>query len=347
MTIIELCERGLIPDVLTRFGMRRMMAQRLVDEFAGDGEARSKRYRALVQELRQSPVAINTQDANAQHYEVPAEFFHKHLGPQLKYSSCLYETGTETLAQAEEAMLSLYAQRAGLQDGMRILDLGCGWGSLSLWLAEKYPRSQIVGLSNSNGQREFIVARAKARGLSNVRIVTGNVVEFDFPKDGIEAAFDRVISIEMFEHMRNYATLLAKIARWLKPDGRLFVHIFAHKLLAYPFEVKDASDWMTQYFFSGGLMPSENLLLNFQDDLKVQQQWWVSGTHYEKTSNHWLAGMDANKAAILEIFRKGYGEKEAALWVQRWRMFYMAVAEFFGYAGGNEWGVAHYLFSRR
>lgn len=347
MSVIELCERGLIPDALARLGMRRMIAQRLVDECAGDGEARSRRHLALVQELRQSPIAINTQDANAQHYEVPAGFFHRHLGPRLKYSSCFYETGQETLAQAEEAMLSLYAQRAGLQDGMRILDLGCGWGSLSLWLAEKYPRSQIVGLSNSVGQREFIQARAQERGLGNVRALTGNVAEFDFPNDGVAAGFDRVISIEMFEHMRNYAALLAKIARWLNRDGRLFVHIFAHKLLAYPFEVKDVSDWMTQYFFSGGLMPSESLLLNFQDDLKAVGQWWVSGVHYERTSNHWLAGMDANKAAILEIFRKFYGEKDAAVWFQRWRMFYMGVAEFFGYANGNEWGVAHYLLMPR
>ncbi len=347
MNVIELCERGLLPDALSRFGMRKLMAQRLKDEFAGDGEARSLRYNDLVRELRQSPVAINTQDANKQHYEVPAEFFRLHLGARLKYSCCLYGNGAETLMQAEEAMLRLYAERAGLADGMRILDLGCGWGSLSLWLAENYPRAQIIGLSNSNGQREFIQARAKERGLSNVRVLTGNVAEFDFPNNGVEAKFDRVISIEMFEHMRNYAALLNKISRWLKPDGRLFVHIFVHKLLAYPFDVKDGSDWMSRYFFTGGIMPSENLLLNFQDDLRVLSQWWVSGQHYQRTANDWLAGMDGHKAAILEVFRKGYGEKDAALWVQRWRMFYMAVAELFGYNGGNEWGVGHYLFVRR
>ncbi|EIT69273.1 MULTISPECIES: SAM-dependent methyltransferase [Hydrocarboniphaga] len=346
MNVIDLCERGLIPDTLTRLGMRQLMRRRLSDEAAHDGELRSRRFNEFLSELRASPIAINTQDANTQHYEVPAEFFHLHLGPRLKYSCCFYPSGRETLAQAEEHMLALYAQRAGLVDGQRILDLGCGWGSLSLWLAERYPNSQIVGLSNSHGQREFIERRARVLGLGNLRIVTGNIVEFEFPAAGIEAGFDRVISIEMFEHMKNYGLLLAKIARWLKAEGKLFVHIFAHKLLAYHFEVQGQSDWMSQYFFTGGTMPSENLLLNFQDDLRIEQQWWVDGRHYEKTSNHWLAGMDAQKDEILRVFAPTYGDR-SALWFARWRMFYMAVAELFGYADGNEWGVAHYRFAKR
>jgi len=346
MTLIQLTERGLFPDVLVRAGMRKLISQRLTDPDNIDGERRAQRYNAWLDQLRASPIAIETQAANQQHYEVPADFFHLHLGPRLKYSCALYPRGDETLAQAEEYMFALYAERAGLRDGMRILDLGCGWGSLSLWLAEKYPRSQITGLSNSHGQRQFIEARAQQRGLSNVRILTGNVVDFDFPSADVEVGFDRVMSIEMFEHMRNYGLLLAKIARWLKPEGRLFVHIFAHKLLSYPYEVKDDTDWMTQYFFLGGIMPSENLLLNFQDQLRVERQWWVSGQHYEKTSNHWLAGMDAAKARIMPVFETTYG-RDAAIWFQRWRMFYLAVAEFFGYAGGNEWGVAHYLFAPR
>lgn len=347
MNIIDLCERGYIPDRLARAGMRSLMRQRLRDEGSGGGESRAQRYSRFLDELRASPIAIETGAANEQHYEVPAEFFRLHLGPRLKYSCCLYPTGAETLAEAAEAMLALYAERAGLRDGMRILDLGCGWGSLSLWLAERYPNSQIVGLSNSHGQRRFIEQQAAERGFANLRVLTGNVVDFDFPAQGVAAGFDRVLSIEMFEHMKNYGLLLARIARWLKPDGRLFVHIFAHKLLAYHFEVQGRSDWMSKYFFTGGTMPSENLLLNFQDDLRLQRQWWVSGTHYERTSNHWLAGMDAQKAAIMEAFRAAYGEDQAALWFQRWRMFYMAVAELFGYAGGNEWGVAHYLFAPR
>jgi len=346
MTLIQLTERGLFPDVLVRAGMRKLISQRLTDPDNVDGERRAQRYNAWLDQLRASPIAIETQAANQQHYEVPADFFHLHLGPRLKYSCALYPRGDETLAEAEENMFALYAERAGLRDGMRILDLGCGWGSLSLWLAEKYPRSQIVGLSNSHGQRQFIEARAQQRGLGNVRILTGNVVDFDFPCADVEIGFDRVMSIEMFEHMRNYDLLLAKIARWLKPEGRLFVHIFAHKLLSYPYEVKDETDWMTQYFFLGGIMPSENLLLNFQDQLRVERQWWVSGQHYEKTSNHWLAGMDAAKARIMPVFETTYG-RDAAIWFQRWRMFYLAVAEFFGYAGGNEWGVAHYLFAPR
>ena len=347
MNVIDLCERGYIPDVLARAGMRSLMRQRLADEASNDGELRAQRYNRFLDELRASPIAIETRAANSQHYEVPAEFFQLHLGPLLKYSCCFYARGDETLEQAGRTMLELYAERAGLRDGMRILDLGCGWGSLSLWLAQKYPASAIVGLSNSHGQREYIGKQAAARGLSNLRILTGNVAEFDFPWGGIEAGFDRVLSIEMFEHMKNYGLLLARIARWLKADGRLFVHLFAHKLLAYHFEVQGRSDWMSQHFFTGGTMPSENLLLNFQDDLRLERQWWVSGTHYEKTSNHWLAAMDAHKDAIMPVFRAGYGEALAAIWFQRWRMFYMAVAELFGYAGGQEWGVAHYLFAPR
>jgi cyclopropane-fatty-acyl-phospholipid synthase len=346
MTLIDLCERGLIPDALTRFGMRKLVQRRLADEGRDDGEARSRRYSEFIGELRASPIAVETKTANQQHYEVPAEFFHRHLGPRLKYSCCLYPTGNETLARAEELMLELYAERAGLADGMRVLDLGCGWGSLSLWLAEKYPASKIVGLSNSRGQREFILRRAAERSLHNLTVVTGNIVDFQFPP-GFDARFDRVISIEMFEHMKNYGLLLKKISGWMKPDAKLFVHIFAHRFFAYHFEAKDPSDWMSRYFFTGGTMPSENLLLNFQDDLKIETQWWISGTHYEKTANQWLAGMDAHKAEIMRVFRDGYGQAHAAVWFNRWRMFYMAVAELFGYTGGEEWGVGHYLLVPR
>lgn len=354
MNVIDLCERGLVPDALARYGMRRLIARRLAEESAGDPAARHAQF---ARELRASPIAIHTQDANAQHYEVPAEFFRLHLGPRLKYSCCVYDGPGTTLAQAEEATLALCAQRAGLADGQRILDLGCGWGSLALWLAQQYPRAQIVALSNSGGQREFIEARARERGFSNLRVLTGNIAEFDPSIRAADAAllgtgmpeweFDRILSVEMFEHMRNYQALLAKLARWLAPDGKLFVHVFAHRTLAYPFEVKDGSDWMSRYFFTGGLMPSARLLGEFQDDLALEQQWWIDGTQYERTANDWLAGMDARRDQILAVFRAGYGAQEAALWFQRWRMFYMAVAELFGYRGGAEWGVAHYRFARR
>lgn len=368
MTVIDLCERGFVPDRLARFGMRRLIAQRLADESAGDAAARHAQF---VRELRASPIAIHTQDANAQHYEVPAEFFRLHLGPRLKYSCCVYDGAGTTLAQAEEATLALCAQRAGLADGQRILDLGCGWGSLALWLAQRYPRAQVVALSNSGGQREFIEARARERGLGNLRVLTGNVAEFDPSIRAADAAllgtngqllgtngerllgtsdqwsFDRILSVEMFEHMRNYQALLAKLGRWLRPGGKLFVHVFAHRTLAYPFEVRDGSDWMSRYFFTGGLMPSARLLGEFQDDLALEQQWWIDGTHYERTANDWLAGMDARRDQILPVFRAGYGARDADRWFQRWRMFYMAVAELFGYRGGTEWGVAHYRFRRR
>jgi len=342
MTVIDLCERGYVPDALARFGMRRLIAQRLADESAGDAPARHAQF---VRELRASPIAIHTQDANAQHYEVPAEFFRLHLGPRLKYSCCVYADPATPLAQAEEATLALCAQRAEVADGQRILDLGCGWGSLTLWLAERYPRAQVVALSNSTGQREFIEARARERGFANLRVLTGNIAEFQMPAD--VAPFDRILSVEMFEHMRNYQALLAKLTGWLAPGGKLFVHVFAHRTLAYPFEVKDGSDWMSKHFFTGGLMPSARLLAEFQDDLALEQQWWIDGTHYERTANDWLAGMDARRARIMAVFRAGYGARDAALWFQRWRMFYMAVAELFGYRGGTEWGVAHYRFRRR
>jgi len=340
--LIDWCERGLIPDALTRYGMRALMAARLRQEGQGGPEGAVGRMAALVAELRQSPIAIETAAANAQHYEVPAEFFHLHLGPRLKYSSCLYPRGDETLKEAEEAMLALAAARAELADGQRILDLGCGWGSFSLWLAERFPNAQITGISNSAGQRNFILAEAKKRGITNVSIITADIVQFDFD-DLAAAQFDRIVSIEMFEHMKNYEALLAKIARWLKPDGRLFVHIFAHLRFAYHFSDNDDSDWMTRYFFTGGLMPSQSLLLAFPKHFMIENQWWVDGRHYEKTANHWLRGMDSARAPIMKVFEATYRE-DALRWFNRWRMFYMAVAELFGYANGSEWGVGHYLF---
>jgi cyclopropane-fatty-acyl-phospholipid synthase len=345
--LIRCCEHGWVPDGVIRIGMRRLMLQRLREESLNDNEIRSQRLNRLLDDLRASPIAIETQAANIQHYELPASFFSEHLGPQLKYSCCLYPKGAETLEQAETAMLELYALRAELADGQRVLDLGCGWGSLSLWMAARYPRSQIVALSNSRSQRAFIEARAAQRGLTNVQVVTGNIVDFEFDDAQLAGGFDRVVSVEMFEHMKNYGLLLQKIARWMRKDAKLFVHIFAHRILAYHFEAEDRSDWMSRYFFTGGTMPSENLLLNFQDHLRVERQWWISGTHYERTATQWLAALDAAKIRVMPILIDTYGAHNAAIWLQRWRMFYMAVAELFGFAGGNEWGVAHYRFEKR
>ncbi|WP_322028924.1 SAM-dependent methyltransferase [Paraburkholderia sp. J76] len=339
---IRWCERGWLPDWLIRMGMRQLIRRRLADEHAHDGERRAEALETLIAELRASPIAIETQAANAQHYEIPGAFFAAHLGPRLKYSCGYYPRGDETLAQAEEAMLSLYAARAQIADGQRILDLGCGWGALALWLAQRYPHAQIVGLSNSHGQRAFIEHRASELGLANLRIVFGNVATFDFAQG--QADFDRVLSIEMFEHMKHYGLLLAKIARWLADDGQLFVHLFAHRLIAYHFDVRDAGDWMSRHFFTGGTMPSANLLLRFQDDLCVTRQWWIDGTHYARTADQWLAALDAARGHALALLATS---GNARLAFQRWRMFYMAVAELFGYSGGQEWGVAHYLLRKR
>lgn len=344
--LIECCERGWLPDALIRFGMRSLMRQRLRDEGAGDPESVTLRLMQLVDELHASPIAIAADAANRQHYELPAAFFDAHLGPRLKYSCCFYPTGRETLEEAEEAMLELYVQRAGLADGQSILDLGCGWGSLSLWLAARFPSARITALSNSHGQRAFIDARAAALGLRNVTVLTGDIVDFEFADMPAEGRFDRVVSIEMFEHMKNYALLLEKISRWMRADGKLFVHVFAHRTLAYPFETRDRSDWMAKYFFTGGTMPSEALLLHFQSDLRVTHHWWMSGTHYARTANHWLDALDAARDRLQPMFAATYGERDATIWLQRWRMFYMAVAELFGYSQGREWGVAHYLFDR-
>lgn len=351
--LIHACERGWVPDRLIRLGMRRLMRQRLIEEGAFDHELRAQRFHALLDELRGSSIAIETDAANTQHYELPPSFFEEHLGPHLKYSCCLYPRGDETLEQAEQAMLTLYAERAQIEDGQVILDLGCGWGALTLWLAARYPRSQIVALSNSRGQREFIEARAASAGITNLRVVTGNVVQFEFrntfpARTAFGAGdFDRVLSIEMFEHMKNYGLLLERIARWMRPDGKLFVHLFAHRTLAYHFQARDTTDWMSKYFFTGGTMPSAALLQHFQRDLRIDRQWWIDGTHYARTAEHWLMNLDAARGRVMPALALAYGVDRAALWFQRWRMFYMAVAELFGYAQGNEWGVAHYLFERR
>ncbi len=340
--LIDLAERGLIPDTLLRYGIRRMCAQRLREEHADDAVAAWERFRRLRDELRLSPLAIETEAANRQHYEVPARFFELCLGKRLKYSSCYYATGSESLDAAEEAMLALYAERAMLADGQRILELGCGWGSLTLCMAERFPSARITGVSNSRSQREHILAQAEQRGLSNVDIITCDVNQLELDK-----RFDRVVSIEMFEHMRNYAGLLSKVSRWLKDDGRLFVHIFCHRELMYPFETEGEDNWMGRYFFTGGLMPAADTLLHFQDDLLLEDQWRLSGRHYEHTANHWLANQDAHRDEVLQVLGATYGADDAKRWAQRWRMFWMACAELFGYDNGNQWLVAHYRFRRR
>jgi len=348
-----LLERGFVPDPVVRLQIRRLLGQRLRDEARGGPEQQSEFLRHFIAQLRRSPIALSTVEANQQHYEVPARFFELTLGRRLKYSSGLWEPGCTSLDKAEEAMLAMTTQRAQIEDGQRILELGCGWGSLTFWLAERFPNASILAVSNSSSQRAFIEARMLERTITNVRIVTADMNAFDAFAH-TSARFDRVVSVEMFEHMRNYELLLSRIASWMQPAARLLVHIFTHRIFSYPFEVRDAGDWLAEYFFTGGVMPSDNLLLNFQRDLQIEDHWLVNGTHYQKTARAWLEKTDAHREEILQLFESTYAKdlsgaarrSEAMKWLARWRVFYMACDELWGYKDGNEWGVSHYLFRK-
>lgn len=341
-TLIQLMESGTLPDFMIRAGIRKLCQQRLDEECINDIEKQSDKYKAFLNELRKSQLAIKTDKANEQHYEVPAGFYLKALGEHLKYSGCLWDEQTNSLDHAEAAMLELYTQRGQFEDGQEILELGCGWGSLTLYLANKYPNSRITTLSNSNSQREFIEQKARERCLNNIEVLTVDINDFD-----TERVYDRVVSIEMFEHIRNYQHLFDNIAKWLNETGKAFIHIFCHRYLMYPFEEEGDDNWMGKYFFSGGQMPAADTFLNFQQSLCLEERWLLSGQHYEKTANAWLENMDHNSTEILSIFEKVYGGSEAKIWLQRWRIFFMACAELFGYRQGNEWLIAHYRFTKK
>ena len=339
--VLGLVERGLVPDSLVRTGIRTLLERRLEDDVPADPEARAQAAARVRDAMAESPVAVATDAANRQHYEVPPGFYELVLGRHLKYSSCYYPTGNETLDEAEAAMLALTCERAGLADGQDVLEMGCGWGSLTLWMAERYPASRITAVSNSAPQRRFIEGRAASRGLDNLTVVTADMNEFR-----PEGRFDRVVSVEMFEHMRNWRLLLSRVAEWLQDDGRLFLHVFCHREVPYFFEDQGEDDWMARHFFTGGLMPSLALPGEVGPDFEVERQWPVSGVHYQKTARHWLEKLDARRGAVEELFAGVYGPNEAGRWVERWRVFFMACEELFGYRGGEEWLVGHTLLRK-
>ncbi|MGZ3921794.1 MAG: SAM-dependent methyltransferase [Bacteroidia bacterium] len=335
----KLLEKDKLPDFLIRLGIRRLLKQRLRDEKKLAGESYT---RSLVEELKNSPIAIHTKDANEQHYEVPTEFYQYCLGKHLKYSSGYWRENVNDIDTSEKEMLEITCDRAELKDGQAVLELGCGWGSLSLFMSAKFPKSYFTVVSNSTTQKIYIDEETKRRGINNLTVITKDINEFHLDKQ-----FDRVVSVEMFEHLRNYQLLFKKISSLLKDDGKMFVHIFTHKEYTYKFEVKDESDWMSKYFFTGGIMPSNDLFSYFTDDLKIRQQWVVNGTHYSKTSEAWLRNMDSNKHKIIPLFETTYGKNAALKWWVYWRIFYMACAELWGYNKGNEWMVCHYLFTKK
>jgi len=339
---VDWTETGLVPDRVIRHGIRRLLERKLGEIHAEDIELSATIKTAFVEMMNDSPVAPAPHLANEQHYEVPAAFFEQVLGARNKYSCCYWPEGIETLDDAEAASLRKTIERAGIADGMQVLDLGCGWGSLSLWVAGQFPNASVTSVTNSQRQHDFIVAAAERRGLANIRTLVADMNDFSTAKK-----FDRIVSLEMFEHMRNYAELFSRISNWLAPDGRFFMHIFCHRTTPYEYIDKSPSDWMSRHFFSGGIMPSADLPFYFANDLIVEKRWHWSGKHYARTLRAWLDRMDERKEAIMPILAETYGEDAADRWWMRWRIFFMACEELFAYKGGQEWFVGHYLLRNR
>lgn len=340
---LALAELGLCPDMMVRKGIRHLLKHRLREIGSNDARTAALKETHFIELMRRAPIAVVPEKANEQHYEVPVEFFRQILGPHLKYSSAFWPVDVTTLAQAEAAGLSESCLHAGLMDGQTVLELGCGWGSLTLWMAEHYPHSRITAVSNSHSQRAYIEAQVRKRGLQNqVRVVTCDMNTFETDP----GRFHRVVSVEMFEHMRNWPDLFSRVRRWLRPDGRFFMHVFVHRAASYLFEDRGPADWMSRYFFTGGMMPSDGLPLACQDHLACVARWQWNGTHYEKTANAWLANMDAARETLWPVIEHVYGAAQARVWWMRWRLFFMACAELFGYEEGRHWWVSHYLFAK-
>ena len=336
--LIQAVEKGLVPHFILKMGIRNLLKKRLAEI----QENSHFHKQGIIEKLDKIPMAIETDIANQQHYELPTKFFTYVLGKNLKYSCSFYSKTVKSLDEAEDNMLNLYCERTQLKDGMHILELGCGWGSLTLFMARKFPKAHITAISNSKSQCQFIENKMKAQSLNNVKVITTDINDFH-----IQEQFDRVISIEMFEHVRNYKSLFKNIKKWLKDDGKLFVHIFCHKEATYFFETKGDDNWMGKYFFTGGIMPSFDLFEKVQNDLKLIEKWKINGVHYQKTSQAWFFKMAENKEQIMEVMKQTYGKSEAYRWFNRWKIFFASCAELFGYDNGHEWFVGHYLFEKK
>lgn len=338
---VELTESGYVPDSLVRHGIRNLLRQRLDEINTSDVTKMAETQNAFIEHMDTAAIAFLPELANEQHYEVPQAFYGNVLGPFGKYSCCYWPGNVTSLADAEQAGLEMTCKHAGIEDGMTILELGCGWGSLTLWIARAYPGSKITAVSNSQSQGGYIREKAMGLGLENVEVITADMNDFNTDKN-----FDRVVSVEMFEHMRNYRELFKRVHGWLTPEGKFFMHIFVHRSVPYLFEDRDTSDWMSRYFFSGGMMPSDDLPMFFQDHMKIEKRWRWDGTHYQKTAEAWLQNLDNNRNEVWPILEQTYGHDFARMWLMRWRMFFLAVSELFGYRNGNEWFVSHYLFNK-
>ena len=338
---INWVEQGYVPENIIRKGIRRLLNERLKEIYAYDMETSTQLKNQFVQDMSRSPVALLPEKANEQHYEVPAKFYDLVLGAHKKYSCCYWDEHTTNLDQAEISAFEKTCDHADISDGLEILELGCGWGSLTLWMASQYPNSRITAVSNSHSQREYIENSAQNAGLKNIDVITCDMNDFETNQQ-----FDRIVSIEMFEHMRNWNLLFQRVSHWLKDNGKFFMHVFTNRQAAYTFEVKDSSDWMSEHFFSGGMMPSDDLALFFQKDLRISKTWAWNGNHYAKTCNAWLANMDREKPYIIPLLQSTYGIEAAQTWWMRWRIFFMACAELFAYEQGEQWHVMHYLFEK-
>jgi cyclopropane-fatty-acyl-phospholipid synthase len=330
--MIGTAERVPLPDLLIRAAVQRLCSRTATRLAGGSAESDA----AFAKDMAAHAIAEHTDAANSRHYEVPAAFFAHVLGSNRKYSSCFYKEPKSTLREAEEEALRQTVEHADLADGQSILELGCGWGSLSLWMARQFPNSEVISVSNSHSQRRYIEAEAAARGLMNLRVVTWDMNVF-----APERQFHRIVSVEMFEHMMNWRQLMIRVKSWLAPNGRFFLHIFTHRAGSYLFDGADAEDWIARHFFTGRVMPSHHLIRQYADLFEVEKEWRWSGGHYQRTALDWLGNFDAHRDEIEVVLRAVYG-RDTALWMRRWRWFLLATAGLFGYAGGSEWGVSHF-----